>query len=216
MYPWAFKQRPNILHIECIGHLRRYVLEAIKADEKQALPLLKDISELYRIERQATDLGLSHERRGLFRHAKSKPVLKRLQRRFRALERNLPLFGKSREAVTYANNRWRSLAQYVKVGQSHINIDQNAIERCFRPTKVGLRNYLFIGHPKAGWRSAVVYSIIGTCRLLGVNPEAYLLWVLPKLAAATNKTANDLPPHYFARFQLQMNNITGCEPLPSS
>jgi transposase len=55
-----------ILHIECIGHLRRYVLEAIKADERQALPLLKDISELYRIERQATDLGLSHERRGLF------------------------------------------------------------------------------------------------------------------------------------------------------
>jgi transposase len=216
MYPWAFKHRPNILHIECIGHLRRYVLEAIKADEKPALPLLKDISELYRIERQATDLGLSHERRGLFRHAKAKPVLKRLQRRFRALERDLPLFGKLREAVTYANNRWRSLAQYAKVGHGHIHIDQNAIERCFRPTKVGLRNYLFIGHPKAGWRSAVIYSIIGTCRLLGVNPEAYLLWVLPKLAAATNKTANDLLPHDFARVQLQTNNITGCEPLPSS
>ena len=44
-----------------------------------------------------------------------------------------------------------------------------------------------------------LYSIIGTCRLLGVNPEAYLLWVLPKLAAATNKTANDLLPHDFAR-----------------
>jgi transposase len=78
-----------------------------------------------------------------------------------------------------------------------------------------LRNYLFIGHPKAGWRSAVIYSIIGTCRLLGVNPEAYLLWVRPKLAAATNKTANDLLPHDFAQLQLQTNNITGCGPLPS-
>jgi transposase len=215
MYPWAFKHRPNIRHIECIGHLRRYVLEAIKADEKEALPLLKDISELYRIEQQATDMGLSHERRGLYRHAKAKRVLKRLQRRFRALGRDLPLFGKLREAVTYANNRWRSLSQYGKVWHGHIHIDQNAIERCFRPTKVGLRNYLFIGHPKAGWRSAVIYSVIGTCRLLGVNPEAYLLWVLPKLAAATNKTANDLLPHDFARLQLQTNNITGCEPLPS-
>jgi transposase len=78
-------------------------------------------------------------------------------------------------------------------------IDQNAIERCFRPSKVGLRNYLFIGHPEAGWRSAVIYSVIGTCRLVGVNPEAYIRWVLPKLASATNKTAVDLLPHDFAR-----------------
>ncbi|MDB6043507.1 MAG: family element, transposase, partial [Gammaproteobacteria bacterium] len=91
----------------------------------------------------------------------------------------------------------------------HIHIDQNAIERCFRPTKVGLRNYLFIGHPKAGWRSAVIYSVIGTCRLLGVNPEAYMRWVLPKLAAATNSTSNNLLPHDFAR--LQLDQITDCE-----
>jgi hypothetical protein len=75
MYPRAFKHRPNILHIECIGHLRRYVLEAIKADEKQALPLLKDISELYRIERQATDLGLRHERRGPHRSERDRALL---------------------------------------------------------------------------------------------------------------------------------------------
>jgi hypothetical protein len=48
-----------------------------------------------------------------------------------------------------------------------------------------------------------------------MNPEAYLHWVLPKLAAATNKTANNFLPHDFARLQLQTNNITGCEPLPS-
>ena len=59
--------------------------------------LNEDISELYRIERLATDLGLSHARRGIFRHAKAKPVLKRLQRRFRALDGGLPLFGKLRE-----------------------------------------------------------------------------------------------------------------------
>ena len=65
--------------------------------------------------------------------------------------------------------------------------------------KVGLRNWLFIGHPAAGWRSAVIYSVVGTCRLLGVNPEAYISWVLPLLAAATNKTAQNLLPHDFAR-----------------
>ena len=199
MYPGVFKHRPNIRRFECIGHLRRYVLEAIKADDMQALPLLRDIDELYAIERQAAKLGLTPDRRGMFRHAKAKRVLKRLQRRFRALEQEAPLFGKLREAVTYATNRWPNLARYAKVDCGHICIDQNPIERCFRPTKVGLRNYLFIGHPSAGWRSAVIYSVVGTCRLIGVNPEAYIRWVLPRLAAATNQTAVDLLPHDFAR-----------------
>jgi transposase len=163
------------------------------------VPLLKGVTELYAIEQQAKDLRLSHAQRGAWRHAKAKPVLKRLQRRFRALERDAPLFGKLREAVTYANGRWRNLTRYARVDCGHILIDQNAIERCFRPSKVGLRNYLFIGHPEAGWRSAVIYSVIGTCRLVGVNPEAYVRWVLPKLACATNKTAVDLLPHDYAR-----------------
>jgi transposase len=203
MYPKVFKHRPGIIHVECIGHLRRYVLEAVKADGAQALPLLKDITELYNIEKQATALGLTHAQRGTFRHAKAKPVLKRLQRRFLKLQRNLPLFGKLREAVTYATGRWPHLAAYAKVNNGNINIDQNPIERCFRPTKVGLRNYLFIGHPKAGWRSAVIYSVIGTCRLLRINPEEYLRWVLPKLAAATNRTATGLLPHDFKRLHPQ-------------
>lgn len=216
MYPSVFKHRPNIEHFECIAHLRRYVLEAVKSDEAQALSLLKDITELYRIEQQANALKLSLARRGLFRHAKAKPVLKRLQRRFRTLEREAPLFGKLREAVNYANRRWRNLARYAKVDHGHIHIDQNPIERCFRPTKVGLRNYLFIGHPQAGWRSAVIYSVIGTCRLVGVNPEEYIAWVLPKLAAATNHTATGLLPHDFAQLQRPAQPITNCESSPSS
>jgi len=198
MYPSVFKHRPNIVHIECMAHLRRYVLDAIKSDEHQALPLFKDITELYRFERQAKDRGLTHEQRGYFRHAKAKPVLKRLQAKFRALERTAPASGNLRDAVTYANNRWPHLARYAKVGFGHVNIDNNRIEGTFRPTKIGLRNYLFIGHPAAGWRSAVIYSVVATCKLLGVNPENYIAWVLPKLAAATNKTATGLLPHDYA------------------
>lgn len=61
-----------------------------------------------------------------------------------------------------------------------------------------MNNWLFIGHPEAGWRSAVIYSITGTCKLQGVNPESYLRWVLPKLAAATTATAKNLLPSNFA------------------
>jgi hypothetical protein len=75
---------------------------------------------------------------------------------------------------------------------------------------------LFIGHPNAGWRSAVIYSVIGICRLVGVNPEDYIAWVLPKLAAATNHTATALPPHDFAQLERSTAPITHCESSPSS
>jgi Transposase IS66 family len=85
MYPSAFKHRPNIVHVECHIHLRRYVLDAIKSDEHQAVPLMRGITALHRIEAQADAWNLTSERRGLYRHAKSKPILKRLQRKFRKL-----------------------------------------------------------------------------------------------------------------------------------
>ena len=59
MYPNVFKHRPGIIHIESMAHLRRYVLDAIKSDEREALPLFKDISELYRLERVAKDCQLT-------------------------------------------------------------------------------------------------------------------------------------------------------------
>jgi transposase len=216
MYPRVFKHRPGILHIECWAHLRRYVLDAIKSDERQAIPLLRDITQLYRIEKLARQLGLSHEQRGLLRHARAKPVLKRLQRKFRALEHAAPPSGNLREAVTYANGRWPHLVRYAKVGFGHVLIDQNSIESCFRPGKVGLRNYLFIGHPAAGWRSAVIYTVVGSCKLVGVNPESYLAWVLPILAAGTNRsTAQGLLPHDFARLHGR-ETVSHCEPSLSS
>jgi transposase len=230
MYPSVFKHRPNIMHIECMAHLRRYVLDAIKSDEHQAVPLMKAITQLYCIERQAKDQGLTHEQRGYLRHAKAKPILKRLQAQFRTLERTAPPSGNLRDAVTYANNRWSHLVRYAKVGFGHVNIDNNPIEGTFRPTKVGLRNYLFIGHPAAGWRSAVVYTVAATCKLLGVNPEGYIAWVLPKLAAATNQTATGLLPHDYALLPQNDDAVTtaeagaviedtavkDCEPSPSS
>ena len=106
------------------------------------------------------------------------------------------------EASRYAVNQWPELARYAKASYGRIRIDNNPVERGIRPTKLGMRNWLFIGHPSAGWRSAVIYSVVGTCKPIHVNPEAYLVWVLPKLAAATTKTAAGLLPHDFAKHQL--------------
>lgn len=63
---------------------------------------------------------------------------------------------------------------------------------------MGRRAWLFIGHPDAGEKSAIFYSIFATCRMNKVQPEAYLQWLFPKLASATNHTVAKLLPHHYA------------------
>jgi transposase len=102
------------------------------------------------------------------------------------------------KAATYAVNQWAELTRYAAPGLGHVFIDNNSVERSIRPTKLGAKNWLFIGHPSAGWRSAVIYSITGTCQLLKVNPEQYLAWVLPRLATARSHDTGGLLPHDYA------------------
>jgi hypothetical protein len=73
------------------------------------------------------------------------------------------------------------------------------VENSIRPSAIGKKNFLFVGHPDAGWRTAVLYSILGTCKLHDVNEWSYLTWALPRLAAATNHTAHEFTPQRFAQ-----------------
>ena len=83
------------------------------------------------------------------------------------------------KAIGYALERWTQLCAYVEHGKTEI--DNNWCENAIRPTALGKKNFLFIGHPDAGWRSAVIYSVLGTCRRLGIDPHEYLRDVLRRL-----------------------------------
>ena len=72
------------------------------------------------------------------------------------------------QAIDYTLARWEALTRYVDDGR--LEIDNNLCENAIRPTAVGKKNFLFIGHPEAGQRSAVIYSVLGSCRRHGINP----------------------------------------------
>ena|GEM_PF-6587910 len=110
--------------------------------------------------------------------------------------------GSLSKAVHHALDRWDALSRFAQPGFGHVHIDSNAVERSIRPSAVGKKNFLFDGHPGAGWRSAVIYSVLGTCALLSLNPWRYFTWALPGLAGATTKTAGDFTPHRFAHLRL--------------
>jgi transposase len=75
---------------------------------------------------------------------------------------------------------------------SHTRLDTNSIENAIRPSKLGAKNWLFVGHPDAGDRAAVIYSLVVSCQRHGHNPHAYLKDVLTRLPAMTNH--DDLSP----------------------
>ncbi len=92
------------------------------------------------------------------------------------------------KAASYCLNEWTALTRYLEDGR--LEIDNNLTENAIRPSAVGKKNWLFIGHPEAGWRSAVVYSIIVSCQRHRIDPAHYLTDVLRRLPAAKQ---SDIP-----------------------
>ena len=83
-------------------------------------------------------------------------------------------------AIHYALARWDALVRYCDDGR--IEIDNSAAERALRAVALGRKNYLFAGSDRGGDRAATFYSLIGTAKLNGLNPEAYLRYVLERIA----------------------------------
>jgi len=169
----------RIQEAACWAHVRRKFYELQVA---HASPLageaLKRIAELYAIESDIR--GRPAEERLQARMARARPLLDRLHQ---WLQATLVVVSKKSEiaaAIRYALGRWRALLRYSEGG--HIEIDNNAAERALRAVALGRKNYLFAGSDSGGERAAAIYSLIGTAKLNGLDPEAYLRGVLQRIA----------------------------------
>jgi hypothetical protein len=96
------------------------------------------------------------------------------------------------KAIFYALERWSALTRFIDDGR--IEMDNNAAERALRAVAVGRKNYLFAGSDAGGERAAAIYSLLGTAKLNGVDPEAYMVEVLRRIADhPINRIAELLP-----------------------
>lgn len=153
---------------------------------------VEKIRALYQVERESKEQGLAREGIAALRREKSAPLLVELKAWL--LERRERLLPASdlRGAFEYTLSQWDRLTRYVEDGLLHI--DNNFSERCIRPLVIGRKNWLFAGSHEGAKRSAVIYSLIGTCRLIGVEPFAYLRDVLARVADHPVKQIAELTP----------------------
>lgn len=191
--------RTRIVHVQCMAHCRRPFVEALESGDDRAAPFLAYLGALYRLEAELRDA--TPEERAHARGTRATAWLVPMELALKRAACDLSILPQSalRKAVNYALERWPELTRYAQPGFGHVHIDSNQVENCIRPSAVGKKNFLFVGHPEAGWRSAVLYSILGTCKLHHVNQWDYLTWALPRLAAATNHTAAEFTPQRFAQ-----------------
>jgi hypothetical protein len=97
-----------------------------------------------------------------------------------------------RQAIDYALNQWITLTVFLDHGE--VELSNNWVENAIRPSAVGKRNWLFIGDLEAGHRSAVIYSLTQTCRMLVVNPYEYLKDLLARLPGTDDDDLENLTP----------------------
>jgi len=181
----------------CLAHIRRKFYEARHTDRKIAAVIIRLIAHLYRIEKRLRQQKAEPVLREAVRSAESAPLYKRLHKIMLMLApRYLPSHPLGK-AISYALNQWEKQLQHLTNG--HLEIDNNLAENAVRPTKLGMKNWMFFGSAEAGWISACIYTLVENCKREGLNPEAYLKEVLSHLPSnPTSEEAAALTPSKIA------------------
>jgi len=163
----------------CWAHARRKFFDLHDARPSAVTAeTLRRIGELYVIE--ADIRGQPPDERLSVRRARSRPLLDDLEAWLRAILGTLSRKSDTTAAIMYALNLWPALTRYCDDGI--VEIDNSAAERALRAIAIGRRNYLFAGADSGGERAAAIYTLIGTAKLNGIDPEAYLRHVLTHIA----------------------------------
>ena len=189
----------GITHIGCWAHARREFERALDNDGERAGVALSWIQDLYEVERYARQQQMSPDQRKTYRLDHALPVINTLGTWiYQQAPQVLPK-SQIAKAMAYAANRWDALSGYLHDGT--LEIDNNLVENAIRPLALGRKNYLFAGSHLAAQRAAMAYSLLGTCKLHGVNPTQWLTHVLANILQTKY---NDVPSLYPQNFKSNM------------
>jgi transposase len=193
VYDSLKKVIPELRRIGCAAHSRRKFRRALRDGDRRAIAFIAQFRRLYWIEAQTKHLQ-AQERHAL-RQQEAAPIWSQMLQDAQTLQPQLLPQSSLGKAVSYLINEYPALIGYLESGTCMI--DNNLVENSIRVPAVGRRRWLFIGHPEAGWRSAVIYSIIVSCRRRGINPQEYLTDVLRRLPAMNITQIDQLLPEHW-------------------
>jgi transposase len=204
-----YENKKGILLLNCWVHARRKFTEALSEDKSGAEYALEQIGMLYKVEAMADDQGLDYEARAKLRSRLAYPIMCAFEKWIvNYMPKVLPQ-GRMSKALTYTYSLFHRLSRYHLDG--HYQLDNNLIENTIRPLALGRKNYLFCGNHDAAENAAIMYSLLGSCATLNVNPREWLTDVLTRIPYYNNDYSLDLaellPHNWKAARKLQETPI---------
>ncbi len=174
-----------------MAHARRKIHdEHVRRPTAMTNEALKRIAALYVIEAEIR--GLPSDERLIARKERTVPLMQSLHDWVQEQMKTLSVHAEMAKAFTYMLKQWDALNEYCRNGQ--VEIDNNIGENALRTVAVGRKNYLFFGSDRGGEAAAIIYSLLGTCKLNGVEPEGWLREVIGKINDWPSSRVDELLP----------------------
>jgi transposase len=195
----VFDGKEEVCLVACMSHIRRSYEKALDEHKSLAEYALKEIQSLYCIERMANEKEMSDDERKALRKKLATPIIDALEKWMK--DTYLTVLPKSRigQAIAYSYSLWPRMKNYLKDGR--LMIDNNLAENAIRPIAISRKNFLFCGNHRAAANTAIICSLLASCKGVGVNPREWLNDVIAKLPyyCQPGKTKNLkelLPAHW--------------------
>jgi transposase len=188
----------------CFSHIRRKFFEAEAGDPIFRQWVLRKIRYLFMLERVAW--ARSPEERLKIRREKEVPIIDELidKIKLRLTDGKILPKSKFREALGYFCGLIPYLKNYTK--NAFARLDNNIAERAVRPLAIGRKNWLFFGSADGGEAGAILFSLVQTCRGLGINPREYLEDVMRRIMGHNNQKLYELLPDHWLNSRLQKSS----------
>lgn len=187
-----YENKQGVLLLGCWAHARRKFEQALQNDSVRAAYALQQIQQLYLLEREAENDKLTPEQLSQLRKEKAYPIMQSFEKWLETASKEVLPKSPLGAAIAYTYNIYPRLARYVIDGR--YKIDNNGAENGIRPLALGRKNYLFCGNHEAARHTAIIYSLLGTCKLNNVNPTEWLTDVLNQIQDCKNTQLHKLLP----------------------
>lgn len=194
----------DLIHACCLAHARRGFVDAIKVQSKAQAPdpclerVVALMDDLFAIDRQAREQKLSLDDRHALRQEHAPALLDELHKLMTEMQASGAVLPQSvaGKAINYTLKRWVELTRFLD--HPIVELSTNWTENSMRPVAIGRRNWLHLGSKEAGPKIAAIFSIVESCRKLGIQIRQYLSDVLPGLAESSIQKLPALTPTAYA------------------
>lgn len=187
-----FFRKSDATEVGCNSHARRKFDYALDTDPVRAARLLVSWGKLYDIERKAKDENYSSEQLLDVRQKQAKPILAEIKTVLDEYKNQVLPKSPIGKAITYSLNQWDALNRYTD--DPILDIDNNISERVLRMVVIGRKNYLFAGSEAGAWRAAIIYSLVASCKLNGIDPFRYFRDILTRVSTHPADRIDELLP----------------------